>query len=426
MSAVSTVFFEPLDVLFFRDHRPFDAGLHSFGRSTFPQPSVIRGALRTALFLASGARFDSHEPGFGAPEPWVTPVLGGRKSPGSLSVRGPFLARGGAGGAGLQPLLAMPADLDVRELDPPPGRAGAGSPAAARERELVRSNPLDMGALPAPRPVRLHRWRTGGEAPLAEWGGSLPWSPVAAGKGGGAAYLAGEGIGWYLGGEDERRTMNPGEGWVVREGEALEYEERIGIQRDAATLVVQEGMLYATRCLSFRRGFGLAAEVDWEATAAGEGVGLEGVEAARRRLHELSGSTISLGGKGHRARVHVREGGVIPRGRGAGEAGTRLRAWLLTPTPFRNGEGGVPEVLVPGRGTGLVSIAAGRPVATGGFDMAGGRPRPLRPALPAGSVLHFDWTEGGNLEMWWTKALADEDRRTGFGVALTGAWRESR
>src|SRR5262245_53965921 len=47
---------EPLDTLFFRDGRPFDAANRVSGG--LPQPQPLAGALRTALLAQHGFRFE--------------------------------------------------------------------------------------------------------------------------------------------------------------------------------------------------------------------------------------------------------------------------------------------------------------------------------------------------------------------------------
>jgi len=46
---------QPLDVLFFRDGRPF--GTAASGTSVLPQPQTLAGAIRTALLEAHGCDF---------------------------------------------------------------------------------------------------------------------------------------------------------------------------------------------------------------------------------------------------------------------------------------------------------------------------------------------------------------------------------
>jgi CRISPR type III-B/RAMP module-associated protein Cmr3 len=91
VTVLFTVLFEPLDVLVFKDHRPFDAAEHSAAASRWPLPSTFFGALRTALMLDQRADFRS-KPGFGLPDP-VREWLGDQENPGKLQLRGPLLVQ---------------------------------------------------------------------------------------------------------------------------------------------------------------------------------------------------------------------------------------------------------------------------------------------------------------------------------------------
>src|SRR5262249_44257698 len=133
---------EPLDTLFFRDGRPFDAANRVSGGLPYPQP--LAAALRTALLARQGAGFDfgkfahlqqREERSVGealdlcAAPPWIV----------QTRFRGPWLAIK-KGPREVEPLLPVPATLaraegKRREEEteakgaPPPGR-------------WVRANPL--------------------------------------------------------------------------------------------------------------------------------------------------------------------------------------------------------------------------------------------------------------------------------------------
>ena len=92
MSSVWTLLFEPLDVLHFREPRPWDAGSHVLARSSCPSPGSFRGALRSALFTRLDADFGSRDAYFGIEAKWARQILGGKTEWGSLAIRGPFLA----------------------------------------------------------------------------------------------------------------------------------------------------------------------------------------------------------------------------------------------------------------------------------------------------------------------------------------------
>src|SRR5205085_6877694 len=100
---------EPLDVLFFRDGRPFTAASH--GSSGLPSPQTLAGAFRTALLeragcdfskLADGATFgEAVERGCAAAHHWI----------GKARCRGPWFARTSKSSQELEVLVPTPANL---------------------------------------------------------------------------------------------------------------------------------------------------------------------------------------------------------------------------------------------------------------------------------------------------------------------------
>ncbi len=82
-------------------------------------------------------------------------------------------------------------------------------------------------------------------------------------------------------------------------------------------------------------------------------------------------------------------------------------------------------------GARVVAAVVGRPLAVSGWDLKGGKPKPSRRAVPAGSVYFLRFPEGwgeGEVRAWaeraWFQNLSDgeQDRRDGFGLAVLGVW----
>src|SRR5262249_14829738 len=103
---------EPLDTLFFRDGRPFDAAARATGGLPSPQP--LAGAVRTALLARAGvdfsrfARLQRHE------RPALAAALQACGAPGwvvQTRFRGPWLALWRAGHDTVESVLAVPATL---------------------------------------------------------------------------------------------------------------------------------------------------------------------------------------------------------------------------------------------------------------------------------------------------------------------------
>lgn len=78
-------------------------------------------------------------------------------------------------------------------------------------------------------------------------------------------------------------------------------------------------------------------------------------------------------------------------------------------------------------GVRLVGAAVGRKVPISGWNLREGKPKPVRWAVPAGSVYFLEVAGDFDREAWlnsWMKPLSDEqnDQRDGFGLALWGVW----
>ena len=108
---------------------------------------------------------------------------------------------------------------------------------------------------------------------------------------------------------------------------------------------------------------------------------------------------------------------------------------LLTPAIFAHGwrpgwldadgRGAPPEC--PDVCLALRAAAVDRWVPVSGWDLASGKPKAMRKAVPAGAVYWFDVLQGDvtqALHALWMAALSDgaEDRAQGFGAALPAPW----
>lgn len=364
----ATLFFEPLDVLHFRDHRPFDAGLHTHARGVFPMPSVLLGCLRTALLTRAGARFDSDD--FDLKELWASSLLGKKTEPGTLTLRGPFLAKRGSSGA-IEAFLPRP-----YELCPGQGRLPMQLQPRARRYHGVEATPV-TGLVPWPPR----------EAPKAE-----PKVKID-----GALYLHIDHARQYLEG---RVPENGAPACFSRECDFFVREPRVGIVRDDQRLTAEDHLLYSTEPFRFAERTGLAVEVE-----------LPQDEQARAALAALHHAIVPLGGKGHRARVHYVSQPLLPQS--PAEPPPSYKLWLVTPL-----------ILGPGPWPAQVTcVASERPVPVGGFDLAKRAPKPLRHALPAGTVLRVSNLSPERALERLAGAEASpshwlHDQRAGFGVAL--------
>lgn len=108
-------------------------------------------------------------------------------------------------------------------------------------------------------------------------------------------------------------------------------------------------------------------------------------------------------------------------------AGNVFKIVLLTPGIFAGtgGQGWWPEHFFQAHGLRLLAAATGKPLSIGGFDVKEKQPKPMRKAVPAGSVYVVEAPASLDLTAFLTntlhgKSLCEDatDRRQGFGIAL--------
>ncbi|MCB9761190.1 MAG: hypothetical protein H6739_15220 [Alphaproteobacteria bacterium] len=360
-----TLAFEPLDLLMFRDHRPFDAGLSVNAKGRMPSPGTLYGAVRSALMRRAGADFRQY-PDFGLTFD-VRGWLGDGRGPGSLRLRGPLLVRGI--GEAIEPVFPAPQDHAM-----PLRVAWAGQ--GLRFPSEEGSSPVLGSRIPWPREP--WRFNKASSLDLLDLAGAQAW-------------LAG---GWGAVAEDNQHERDA----------LLESEIRIGIARDTSRRVVAESMFYRVEKWRFHKGCGLAVEVDARD------------EAQEQALLALDGAQVPLGGKGHLARVAVTTAPLLGRVQRPLCTDGRARAWLLTPLVL--GEDGL--ALPPG--CTLSALFTTDELPTGGFDIARRRPRSLHATLPAGTVIDLEGVDDPAALARWTWGQAPHHACAGHGLTLIGGW----
>lgn len=350
---------EPLDVLFFRDGRPFDAA--SRVTSGLPTPQVLAGAVRTALLEKFGCSFadlkkQNATTSFAACLPpdhrWIAEVRFG----------GPWLCR-------------LPGERPKTELDvylPVPATVHTGK--KGKGDAVRRLTPLSAGALPGWRGDLRPRWLAGGEATEAATN----------------RFLGRVGQDRFLNNLDlTRADLHKGEGRPEDDDAHMcEFDHRTGIGIDGGGLVAGEGEIYGISFLSVKPGYGFYAEAELPGGAA-----------------DLAGVPfLAFGGESKRVRLRAVDPFDFPK---VTPTGTQKPFVLLT-TPCVTDASGVPYHLRER----VVAAAVNTPVAFSGWDIAKNGPKPTRFAAPAGSVYFLNSADP-------PPELADE---LGFGCHLTGVW----
>ncbi|HXH11956.1 MAG TPA: type III-B CRISPR module-associated protein Cmr3, partial [Alphaproteobacteria bacterium] len=195
----------------------------------------------------------------------------------------------------------------------------------------------------------------------------------------------------------------------------VEYEERIGIGLEAGRRAAQEGRIYAAQFLRLQKDHGFVVYVE----------GLNGIGP--------QGDFMALGGEGRAARLERLEATAPDLGdppRSLMKHG-RFKLYLTTPALFSRGW--LPSWLTPPTFTGLrnglrlrlVAAAVGRPIPLSGFDMALSQPKPMRRAVPAGSVYFFELEDGDPqlaYRAFYFQSISELSHEAGFGITLVGGW----
>jgi len=316
---------EPLDLLFFRDGRPFEAGIRVGATTIFPQ--TLAGALRTALLERAGCDFDALARAARKGKSFAQ-ALAEQSTDlaviATISVGGPWFLRNG------QPLVPAPASLLHTD-----------------ENKIVRLAPLRE---PQPGREPLPGWSP--EAP-----GMLPLWTCSRGKTERlSGYLTLDGVARFLGGGEPTTEQ------ILQPTALFETDTRTGIVVGAETLTVETGMIYSAEYLALKPGVSLYAELFGPEPALAEAFANE--------------TAIPLGGQNRYVRVRRLSAPVEwPRQEGGGAG---LLLLLTTPAPFA-ARWRPPDV-------NLVTAAVPGHVAVSGWDLARAGPKPTRFAVQAGSV----------------------------------------
>ncbi len=347
--ASAWVLFHPLDVVTFRDGRPFTTGMTATAHTTLPRPTSTGGALRTV---------------FGT-------------SP--LRITGPVLVR--TGGPRTSVLLPAPADLVVDD----------GVPRRLHRQEHPGEDGDTDLFLPA-----------GVESDLSFPDGQPAGPSLLTGVGEPTgAYLSGEALAGYLGGDPSRALehLAPSDAGAsasagrsrsqARSPGPLVRESRLGIarhprsSRDGTGRTTVSGFLY-------QADFWRPAETGDAGVSGSAGVAFGCRVWFKNAVPEPVETVVRLGGEARQAAVTVVTAGAgLPALPPAPTdfPGGRVLLYLATPAVFR--DGWLPEIPA---GATLRAACTPAPEVIAGIDGDSQRVRPLRWAAAAGSVyfLEFD------------------------------------
>lgn len=357
----------PEDVWFFRDGRPSIAGADHYLRSIFPPfPSTVYGLVRTQRLVEEGVDLTalSKSAWPSLPEA-LRKQIGEWGETGTLRLRGPWLMRGDE--------ILLPAPLDLRL------RIDRGKNRASVVHEVVR-------LLPYTDDRASHNW----SHPLA------PMEPYVLGNGGWAHWKTPprekdpeSSAGWFITLDGLKEWLSggvPRPDQVVSNRELWIDELRTGVGLDSSRRRHEEHQLYTFGFVRLQKNVSLGFE-------------LSGGELQCRQYARFGGE--------NRAAA-IREGPLLSAEleKFASKPVAVCTLFLATPAIF-------PEGALPAEHH-VQSAVVPAPVLAGGWDLARHGPKPLRRAVPAGSVYWLDSEVPSMLASW------SEKSQEGFGLMLVG------
>lgn len=351
----------PLDTVFFRDGKAFTMGEETQADGLFPPPpAVIRGALRTRYFTE---------------HPETLRHAATEEDP-TAEVR--------ITGMGLR-------DTDDNITYFPVPRDLVHRKDAEVDEEMVLSHPVSTSSQFANSSTL--------EAPLTH--PATVESP-------GDTYLELLDLKQYLSCTDFQGASFFG----TRQRDLVQTEPKIGIMRNRATGGAEEGHLYRVGFRRLKPNIAFTVEV--------EGLTLD------------PNGLLKLGGE-HKAAYYetIDSPWPLPEAPASSIEDTGcLKLYLATPALFEQGwlpswvDPNTHEAHLGGCTLKLYSAAVGKPSFIGGWNMKERRPKPMRKAVPSGSVYYFKITDGSVDDLVrhaHGTSISDYRSRDGFGVCYVGA-----
>ncbi len=358
------IFIEPLDVMLFRDGKPFSAEEDVIASSIFPPfPSTFYGAIRTEILSRQNFEFLPLSPVKNNSQ-YLNQIDSLTQD---LGIVGPFIADENH-------LEYFPIPKDVMKIK--------------GEDKYVQLKPRSSPPFKSDLAVSPLWVKTNYDEHMEDSKGFIRESKL-------KIYLRGE----------------KSDGWsILSLDEIFQKEERVGIKRPGATKTTEEGLFYIAEFVRLKSRYGFTLDIEGNADLPDKGflrLGGESRAASYRKIEDRNWDDDAIKKKIKETR--------------------KFKLYLLSPAIFN--QGWVAEWMQKGEKDGLkfkrVSACVGKPVSVGGFDIVKNEPKPIKKAVPAGSVYFFELLEGNVDELFKAfqfKSISDEKQKEGFGITLVGGW----
>lgn len=369
---MKTFLIEPLDTLFFRDGRPFNAGetgqMEVDGHFP-PAPTTLVGALRAALARSQGWSNSKKD--------WSEEIkqhLGdGPDLAAGLHFYGPYVVRCE------QPLFPAPLLL----MGKSPQEKGEKWTDFIRLRPAKHPLTTDRGTLRLPEPVS----QTNGHKALER------------------CYLSAAGMQAVLDGGV------PSPEQVFYHSDLWKTEPRVGILRDRKTRTTGDNALYLSSHVRLCSNVCLGVSIkglpdDWEPD-----------------------TPAPLGGESRLAWIKPAKQFEFPKVSHLNtNANGKLRYTVTLITPYdpsdeRWRNAGQALFGLPGK---IISACVGKPQLIGGWDSLQKRPLPLKPHLPPGSTWFIEAESSEKQEILDMNTHIGKRTEWGYGQILIGTWEEAQ
>ena len=363
----------PNDTLFFRGGMPFTMGAESWTEIIFPpNPSTLYGAIRTWLIFAKGSLKDFKEGRF--KEELGMPKTNNLDIKGSLKIKGPILLKGE---------LLFPSPLDL-----------------LKNKENKRDNILEFLTFSEKPDIFISDYQMDG---ILLWKGVGHMEEA-------EGYITAIYLGDYLSGRKSLRLTEKDELYIV--------ESKIGIARNRVTKTTVKGHLYHVPMIRLKD-----EKLRGDVSIA---VWIEGVEDVPES------GIIQIGGEGKTAKIEKMESDLLQE---IEDTSLNLNnklfiVYLATPAIFEKGylPKWIDENSFEGSYCGinlkLISCAIGKYRLIGGWDMAENKPKPMRRAVPAGSVYYFQILDDSDVQkvkdVFHFKNISDIYPEEGYGLTFIG------